>query len=244
MHVPVERRTSSETIVLLVHGIQGSPAQFKWLIEKLPDSVDYLCPLLPGHGKTVNEFSAVGEKEWLRFMYDLVRDLSSRYRRIIYVGHSMGCLLGLLSAASGSFTPDGMLLLACPLALRPTFRYFLNNYRSVIQSNPTDPWLQSAKDANSVYARHPIAYIRCIKPYLGLLKLMCMSRKALKNLNAPVIAVHSKNDEIVSRHSLALLRENCHAETVIANGSGHFFYSDESRKMIAAKLLSIVNART
>lgn len=237
-----KRSSSANTVVLFVHGIQGSPSQFAWLAEMLPDHVDYLCLLLPGHGASIREFSAAGYREWTKSVFETIHSLSSRYQRIIYVGHSMGCLLGILSAAADAPSPDSMLLLACPLVLRPTLHYFLNNYRSVIQKTPSDPWIMAAKEANSVHARHPIAYVCCIKPYLSLLKLMGKARKILPRLTMPIIAVHSERDEIVGRKSLTRLSKHAHAETLLASGSGHFLYSEEAKQFIANRLFSLLDS--
>ena len=42
-----------ETAFLFVHGIQGSPAQFSFLNERLPEDIRVRNRLLTGHGFTV-----------------------------------------------------------------------------------------------------------------------------------------------------------------------------------------------
>ena len=39
-----------KTGILFVHGIQGSPAQFRFLIERLPEDIRVRNLLLSGHG--------------------------------------------------------------------------------------------------------------------------------------------------------------------------------------------------
>lgn len=240
MHSTYQRITGNDTLVLCVHGIQGSPSQFSYLTDRLPADVDFLCPILPGHGGSVSEFARADSSEWLRFLREMLSDLVLRYKRIVYVGHSMGCLLGILAAAEGIAEFSGMLLLACPLALRPTVRYALNNWRAVTQKNPSSPWVQAAKDANSVSCRSPFAYLICIKPYLGLFRLMIMAKRTLAPLKAPVIALHSDGDEIVSRKSLSILSTRAHADTALVPDSGHFLYSSAARQIILQRLLSLL----
>ena len=45
------------TAVLCVHGIQGSPTQFDWVLDALPEDYHGESILLPGHGGDVRLFS-------------------------------------------------------------------------------------------------------------------------------------------------------------------------------------------
>lgn len=234
------RLSGADTVVLCVHGIQGSPGQFDWLAKSIPNQIDYLCILLPGHGETTKEFSAVGWREWLDYVVGVYKDLSSRYSRIIYVGHSMGCLLGIL-AATEMVTWDSMLLLACPLELRPTIRYFSNNLKSLGKPDFSDPFVCAAWSANSVRANSAFSYLCCLKPYLGLLRLIHMTKATLNKINVPMTVLHSENDEIVSAKSLQLF-SNCTSATIgILPGSGHFYYTPESCEIVVDSLKSCCN---
>lgn len=117
-HESLCRLGNSQTVVVFVHGIQGSPSQFGWLMDVLPPETDFVNLLLPGHGRSVRAFRKAGKADWENTVSELVRLLSRTYRRIIWVGHSMGCLLGLHAAR---LMPDAFsaLLLNCPFILRP-----------------------------------------------------------------------------------------------------------------------------
>ena len=234
------RLSGAATVVLCVHGIQGSPGQFDLLTENIPSGIDYLCILLPGHGRSTKEFSAVGWRDWLDHVVEVYRDLSSRYRRIIYVGHSMGCLLGLLAAAEGAAW-DSMLLLACPLKLRPTVRYFANNLKTLGQPDRSDPYVYAAWSANSVGASSAFSYLSCLKPYMGLLGLIRMTKAKIHEVDVPMTVYHSENDEIVSAKSLQLFSGCASATTGILPGSGHFYYTPEARKVVADSIKACCN---
>lgn len=236
-HSVRSRLSGADTVVLCVHGIQGSPDQFDWLVETIPDRIDHLCILLPGHGKTTREFSAVSWREWLDHVVDVYRDLSSRYSRIIYVGHSMGCLLGII-AATETAAWDSMLLLACPLKLRPTIRYFSNNMKSLGRPDLSDPFVCAAWNANSVRANSAFSYLSCLKPYLGLLRLIHMTKAKLNEIPVPMTVLHSEYDEIVSARSLQYFSNCERAKTGILPDSGHFYYTPEAREMVIDSLRS------
>lgn len=127
LHAAYERITTAKTVVLFVHGIQGSPLQFKWLVSRLPSNIDYKCILLPGHGGSVAWFKKTGSKEWQRYINELCREKRTKYERVVYVVHSMGCLLGINTTKVDDNCFDAMLLLACPIMLSP------NNQEAVIK---------------------------------------------------------------------------------------------------------------
>ena len=51
--------------IVLVHGIQGRPEQFRFLTERLPDGISVRSVLLPGHGGGVKAFRRSGRRQWL-----------------------------------------------------------------------------------------------------------------------------------------------------------------------------------
>ncbi|XP_060809208.1 serine hydrolase-like protein 2 isoform X1 [Amyelois transitella] len=80
---------------LLVHGRQDSAATFQPLAERLPHSYYFVAVDLPGNGKS-DPFPA-GLPVW-RYYYLGAIDVvvkHLRWLKFIYVGHSMGCELGL-----------------------------------------------------------------------------------------------------------------------------------------------------
>ena len=86
---------NTNAAVLFVHGIQGSPKQFEWMIESLPSDVDAINVLLPGHGSDVRNFRKIHMSTWKEYICELTDRLNEKYDYVFYVGHSMGCLLGI-----------------------------------------------------------------------------------------------------------------------------------------------------
>ena len=240
-HAAYQRKNGAKAIVICVHGIQGSPRQFDWLVKCLPEDVDYECVLLPGHGSSVQDFRRSGAAEWEAHVRELCADAAKRYERIIYAGHSMGCLLGICAANEG-LCFDGMLLLACPLALKPTLRYFINNLRAVGAKNPSDPYVQAVQQANGVHAVSPLQYLSCIRPYLELLKLIYRTKHIAAKLEAPAVLLHSERDEIVSGRSMDAFRNMPHVKTAVLPACGHFLYTAEAKESIWQELLKMLES--
>ena len=102
---------ADQTGVLMVHGIQGSPKQFSFLAQSLPENVMTNCLLLPGHGEGVAQFKHSGQESWLSALVNAAKDMRQKCRRLVFVGHSMGCLLGLIAEKKNPGLFDHLILL-------------------------------------------------------------------------------------------------------------------------------------
>ena len=225
-----------KTAVLCVHGIQGSPDQFDWIISALPEDVHAEKLLLPGHGGDVYAFSKSNKQLWQDGVDQALNRLRGEYDRIIYIGHSMGCLLGMLSAVRNSEKIASLILLACPLHVRITKKYIVNNLRALSKAPSDDPFIAAARSAHSVKGRHILEYVLCIGPYIGLFRLIHAANRQLQQLRLPVLAVFSELDEIVGRKSMEIIAKLPLCETYLAKGCGHLFYAQEARREILKKM--------
>lgn len=225
--------------VLCVHGIQGSPRQFDWLLRELPEGVRRVNLTLPGHGGDVRQFRRSAMAEWQAAVDAALTELSADCD-VLFVGHSMGCLLGIDACAQGVGRIRALALLACPLRLRPTWRYLRNNWLAAAGRRMDDPFVAAAREMNGVSAKHPLAYLSCARPYLQLLGKIRAVRPLLPGIAVPVLAFHSERDEIVSAASLRLLDALPVSRTRIARGCGHFLYSAAARAEIAEAVLALL----
>ncbi len=222
-----------KTGILFVHGIQGSPAQFSFLTERLPEDIRVRSLLLPGHGADVKAFRRSGREQWLAAVRQAAEELSGQCDRLIFVGHSMGCLLGLEIEREKPGTFAGMVLLCCPFHIRLTVRYFRNNYLAAQPERETDDvFVRAAREANSVTAAHPAQYLTSVYPYLELLRLVRTVRKNAAAPACPVRFLFSERDEIVSPSAARFAREHFDAEPEILPACGHNWFSAAGKDRI------------
>lgn len=229
-------RSVNRTGVLMVHGIQGSPKQFSFLADALPNDIITTCLLLPGHGAGVSQFRQSGQKLWLSSVVDAASEMRFQCSNLIFVGHSMGCLLGLLAEKENPGLFDSMILLCCPFSLRPTFRYLKNNMLS-FQKEPVDPYVLATKEANSVHASTPFAYLSCLHPYMELLRLTRHVRK-MEFPSTPAYYFFSCRDEIVSSRSASIAREHGANNIRFLKDCGHQYFTEKSKNEIVNTLLN------
>jgi carboxylesterase len=235
---------SSDTVVVFVHGIQGSPLQFDFLVHGLNGLYSIENLLLPGHGQTVREFSRSGFTQWQNYVDERVKKLHKEYRNIILVGHSMG---GLLSAWTAKFYPEyirGLFLMSVPLKIHVRYSYITNGFTAVFSKNDKDEVIAAARRGNSITASNPFHYLAGVLLYYELLRKSKSTRAVLQELRLPIVLVHSADDEIVSGRSLQYVSEKQNIQVVIVNNAGHYHYSQEAKEQIIRTLVDFIAMNT
>ena len=230
-----------KTGILFVHGIQGSPGQFSFLTDQLPPSVPVRNILLPGHGATTAEFRKATAEQWMDAVRKASASLEQTCEHILFVGHSMGCLLGLLTEQERKVFA-GMLLLCCPFRIHPTFRHLRGSLSAAGKKTPTsDPFILAAREANSVSAEHAVSYLFCGRPYAELLRLIQRTKKQTLSIPDKTVFCFSEKDEIVSRKSIPYVKDHLHNDPVILSGCGHDYYTPAGQSLISRILLCMIN---
>ncbi|MBR3298327.1 MAG: alpha/beta hydrolase [Clostridia bacterium] len=225
--------------IVFAHGIQSSPVQFEHLIERLPDGVRVRNLLLPGHGKTTAEFRKVRAEQWLDAVEKECAEMSELCERVIFVGHSMGCLLGLFANKKLGCL-SGMLLLCCPFHVHFTHRSVKYAVLASLEDYRTDdPFITADRELNGVSAKHPFLYLFCSRPYLELLKLIRRARKQSFALPSETLFCFSELDEIVGRKSRLHAQNKLGAKTRLLSGCSHSYLTPQAKAEIGDALLDM-----
>lgn len=234
----------SNTAVLFVHGIQGQPKQFQFLIDALPASVEARAILLPGHGKSARDFHASRRTDWLAAVRAETEALLAQGKRVLYVGHSMGCLLGLLVSRELGAPYAGMLLLCCPYRPRVAGR-FGDLFRSVGQKREgEDPHVAAALEGNSVPVEGFRDCLYLLRPYGDLFWLMDRARHIRPREPKKVKFFFSDNDEVVSAVSIKHAKKWPEARVRILEGSGHCYFPDKAKDTLQQELIELIEVDT
>ena len=105
----------SDTAVLMIHGIVGSPAHFKDLLPLIPEEWSVCNLLLDGHGKGVREFGATSMIKWKMQVSARLEELLRNHPRVLMVAHSMGTLFAIRKAIENHEQIVGLFLLNIPM---------------------------------------------------------------------------------------------------------------------------------
>ena len=232
----------TNTAVLFVHGIQGQPKQFYSLIGDLPEGVELCAPLLPGHGKTAREFQASGKADWLGAVRAETQALLAQGKRVVFVGHSMGCLLGLLVSRELKAPYAGMLLLCCPFRSRIAGR-FGDFFKSLGKQSGEDPRVAAALAGNSVPTKGFRDSLRLIGPYRDLFRLMAAARRMEPREPEGVKFFFSDNDEVVSARSVKYAEKWPGAQIRVLEGCGHCYFPDQAKDALQQELIKLIEVK-
>lgn len=237
--------TSSSSAVLFVHGIQGQPKQFQFLIDAVSPEVQVCAPMLPGHGSSAKEFHASGRKDWLAAVCRETQTLRSEGKRVIYVGHSMGCLLGLKVSKELGDPYAGMLLLCCPFypiitgGLRNGLRFMFQKQGRESQQ------VRVSRVANSVPVNGFLDVLRLAHPYSELLRLIAELRQTEPKGPSQVRFRFADADQAVKAKSVLYAAKWPGVDIRVMANCTHIFFSEQAKLDLQKdlfELLAEVNA--
>lgn len=112
----VHETSQHQRAILLLHGFSSSPAVFRRMQQPLLQIYDaVISPVLPGHGESINAFSAVQATDWLLSAEYECERLTREYEKVDVMGFSLGGLLA--CHLSARFPLHHLYLLAPALSL-------------------------------------------------------------------------------------------------------------------------------
>jgi carboxylesterase len=257
--VAADRR---QTGVLLVHGITGSPAEMKPLVRKLTaEGFEVACPPLAGHCSSLTELKQTRWTDWYKSLEVALDDLRARCERVFVSGLSMGALLALKLAAdhpdliagvatlSATFFYDGWNVprlrqrYLLPLVIYSPLRFFLS-YHEPSPYGIKDDRIRTMIDAvyrgqceglpeTYGYSEFPGVTIR------ETFRLIAAAKRELAAIVAPLLIVHSTEDDMASLKNAAFLANGVSSpvvETFYVDDTYHVLTLDKRRDDVAARV--------
>lgn len=113
---PVDQRGQGrERALLLLHGFSSSPAVYRSIIPQIKHYNAIVCPVLQGHGESIEAFSLSKAKDWRSTAANACEALLNEYEQVDVLGLSLGGLLA--CELSQRFTLNRLFLLAPALKL-------------------------------------------------------------------------------------------------------------------------------
>lgn len=229
---------NSETAVLLVHGILGTPHQFDPLLPAIPDTFTTVNLLLDGHGGSVDNFSRSSMQKWETQVADLVEKLCRHHQNVFILAHSMGTLFAIDAALRHPDKVKGIFLLSPPLRIGLKPRMFANALKVGLGfAKPDDAGAMAARRAYSMTPdRRVWKYLGWVPRYLELFRKIRCTRKVLPQLTTPTKAFLCEDDEMVSLRAERLLLSHPAVELTYLPQSTHFVYSEKDAAVLRGSL--------
>src|SRR5947199_2653346 len=257
--VAADRR---KTGVLLVHGITGSPAEMKPLVRKLTaEGFEVVCPPLAGHCSTLSELKQTRWTDWYKSLETALDDLRTRCDTVFVSGLSMGALLALKLAAdhpesisgvaslSSTFFYDGWNVpplrqkYLLPLVIYSPLRFFLS-YHEPSPYGIKDDRIRTMIDAVYRGQCEGLAETYGYSEFPGVtiretFRLIAAAKRALAAIVAPLLIVHSTEDDMASLKNAAFLADSVSSslvETFYVDDTYHVLALDKRRDDVAARV--------
>ncbi len=236
-------KEGSNTAILFIHGILGTPNHFNDFIPLIPKSFSVYNMLLDGHGKGVRDFSKTSMKKWEAQVASVVEELSETHEKIYIVAHSLGTLLAFEQALKNKKICK-LFFLAAPLSLfiKPKILVIsLKVYFDKIR--PNDYEALSAKNCYGIGKdKNPFNYIGWIPRFIELFIKIRQTRKTINLLNTPCFVYQSKKDEMVSKKSLRYLKQNPKIKIYLLERSGHSYYEKTDWDFLLNEFIKMINS--
>lgn len=228
----------SDTAVLMIHGICGTPDHFRELRTVIPAGWSVHCLLLDGHGGKVEDFSASSMKKWKSQVFSCLDELLATHNRVILVGHSMGTLFSIQAAIRYPDRIPFLFLLGSPLRVFVTPATAVNAVK--LSFGFVDENDRSAVDMRRGLSIQVDAclpkYIFWIPRFLELFKEIWDTRRLLPRLAVPTQVFQSKQDELVHPSSCDDFQGHPYIQCTLLPDSGHFGYGDADMKLLKESL--------
>ncbi|MBQ8238202.1 MAG: alpha/beta fold hydrolase [Oscillospiraceae bacterium] len=225
----------AKTAVLFLHGIVGTPNHFVGgvpITQWVPEDWSFHNLLLPGHGKTVEDFAASNMKQWRCAARRAFCSLAKTHERVYIVAHSMGTLFAMELAVDFPDKIPALFLLGVPLrphvapsAINGALRLALGMLR------PGYPECAIEEACGTTPTEKLWKYIPWLPRFLELFAQIARTEKKLDRLTVPTVAYQSRKDELVNGLSARALRKYP-VDVRILEESTHFYYSPEDTKIL------------
>lgn len=234
MHQEYKRITGlSDKAILFIHGIVGTPEHFNEFIKLVPEHISIHNILLDGHGKKARDFSKTSMEKWKNQVAQAVEDLAKEHKEIYIVAHSLGGLLAMEQAITNPKITK-MFLLAVPLKLFLRPKMFINSLKVYAgRIKPEDKWAVAAKNCYGIQQdKNPFHYLGWIPRFIELFAQMRKTRKTISLINIPTVTYQSMKDEMVSKKSIEILKQNPNIVVNKLENSGHYYYEENDFSLL------------
>lgn len=237
---PIELRGSGDSAVLLLHGFGDTPQTLGYVATALNAAgFTVRAPLLPGHGRTVDDFTRSRSSEWIAYARAEYVGMLPLYGSVGLAGLSMGGALAAIVAASARALP-ALVLLAPYVAMPPALTAAALLHRAW---GPLTGQFKGSSDRSILDPEERaknLAYgVTTAGALRQLLAVTRAGRKALSSITAPTLIMQSRNDNRVARKIAERAYRTIPAtdkRLVFVDRGGHILTVDYDRELVVASV--------
>jgi carboxylesterase len=248
--------------VLLVHGITGAPAEMKPLVRKLAArGFTVACPRLAGHCSNLKELKRTGWRDWYATLEAWRDFMNGECETLFVAGLSMGALLALKLAADHPESIEGVATLSAtffydgwnvprlrqrfllPLVVYSPLRHFLSYHEPApygIKDERIRNLIAAVYQSDGASMPEKYGYSEfpgdTIRETFRLIKTV---KRDLAGIKAPLLVVHSTEDDMASLENARFLASrvsSSQVETFFVDDTYHVLTLDKRKDDVADRV--------
>ena len=182
---------------IVTHGFTGTPFEMRELGEFLREhGYTVLGPRLAGHATKLDDMIRSNHEDWLNSVEDAYHLLKGHCKQVFLLGLSMGGILSLTQAAQ--LPVDGVVAMSTPYYFpvkwaqdNPWLLNVLSRIVKTQEKNEGNWFKPELAEEHISYERNPT------RPAYELNLLLAEMRRALPEITAPALVIHSTDDNYV-----------------------------------------------
>jgi carboxylesterase len=232
----IDLREEGSHGVLLLHGFGDTPQTLSLLAKHLSKSgMSVFVPLLPGHGRSMAQFTESRAAEWIVAAEDAFIEMRNRYRTVSVSGLSMGGALAVI-IASRHHEIASLVLFAPYLGMPRWLR------TAAMTHWLWGRWVGPVSASSPLSIHDPIERGRNLaygqvtgRTIHELARVVRQAQRSLTNVVAPTLIIQSREDPRVSPAvAERALRKLAAPEKQIiwTSGAGHIITVDYGRERL------------
>lgn len=248
--------TGGDRAVLLVHGLQGVPAEMMPLAKRLHKAgYTVRVPHFKGYGYHIGDtaYSVTSWRDWHDQVLAELRDMKRQHHSVAVGGLCIGAVLALSVAAEAGEEVSGLSLLATTLFYDgwsiPWYRFMLplgyyTPFRYIYAYKEREPYGLKNKQLRQWVARemaHKTSSIagasKLTLPAVHEAELLIKSvKRRLKKVTAPALIIHAVEDDVSTMRSADFVADHIGSDKVVKialHDSYHMITLDNEREYVA-----------
>lgn len=234
--------------IVLLHGYNDSPQTLRSPARAFHAAGwTVYAPLLPGHGRTLQDFAASTAAQWMDAGRAAVREALSRHGRVAVGGLSLGGAIAVITAAE--FTDVQGAVLFAPFLVHSRRLGLIARLWPLL--SVWTKYLTGGKASRSIRdpaAREAMIAYGCSTPHLlrEIQKVVHRARAALPRVNQPVFMAQSSDDyRIPAADAEAAFKALGSPDKTLhwTTGNGHVITMDYGHEQLSAEAVGWLDAR-
>ncbi|MHA1794002.1 MAG: alpha/beta hydrolase [Promethearchaeota archaeon] len=219
----VLKSSASTSVVICIHGFCVTTYEIRPIAEYLfSRGFNVVAPLIPGHGLVpiedgMKKLSEMAYTDWIEGIRDEVLKQKENFKKVFIYGQSMGGALALAIGEQGLV--DGIAVTGAAIRLKK-----IAHFAAPLLGKMNKYFKRESND-NIGYPARPSRAIN------QMIKLANQVTRDLHKIRAPILVIHSKNDDTIPSSVPEIIKKNARNSIVKIewfNESGHTYPLDKS----------------